>query len=299
MANLGFVGLGSMGGEMARRLLKAGHTVTGYNRTKSRAQWLMELGMLWADTPREVASGSDVTLSMVRDTEALHAVAEGPDGVLAGLGPGKFYVDMSTVSPEASRQLAVQAAELGANMLDAPVSGSLITLKAGQLSFMVGGGKEAFEAVKPILLDIGPTVNYVGGNGLAAMMKVAVNLNLPVQILAFSESLLMAEKMGIPRETAVEVLLNSVVASPALKYRFPFVLNMPDEPLFDVNMMQKDLLLALEAGRQLGVPLPTTSVANEYLTAARGAGLTDQDFVVLYQTLGRLAGGDTQGSSTP
>ena len=299
MANLGFVGLGSMGGEMARRLLKAGHTVTGYNRTKSRAQWLMELGMLWADTPREVASGSDVTLSMVRDTEALHAVAEGPDGLLAGLGPGKFYVDMSTVSPEASRQLALQVAERGANMLDAPVSGSLITLKAGQLSFMVGGGKDAFEAVKPILLDIGPTVNYVGGNGLAAMMKVAVNLNLPVQILAFSESLLMAEKMGIPRETAVEVLLNSVVASPALKYRFPFVLNMPEEPLFDVNMMQKDLLLALEAGRQLGVPLPTTAVANEYLTAARGAGLSDQDFVVLFQTLDRLAGGGTQASSTP
>ena len=299
MANLGFVGLGSMGGEMARRLLNAGHTVTGYNRTKSRAQWLMELGMLWADTPREVASGSDVTLSMVRDTEALHAVAEGPDGLLAGLGPGKFYVDMSTVSPEASRKLAVQASELGANMLDAPVSGSLITLKAGQLSFMVGGGKEAFEAVKPILLDIGPTVNYVGGNGLAAMMKVAVNLNLPVQILAFSESLLMAEKMGIPRETAVEVLLNSVVASPALKYRFPFVLKMPEEPLFDVNMMQKDLLLALEAGRQLGVPLPTTAVANEYLTAARGAGLSDQDFVVLFQTLDRLAGGGTQASSTP
>ena len=292
MANLGFVGLGSMGGEMTRRLLDAGHTVMGYNRTRSRAQWLIELGMRWGDTPREVANFADVTLSMVRDTEALRAVTGGPDGLFAGLAAGKFYVDMSTVSPEASRQLAAQAAELGAKMLDAPVSGSLVTLKAGQLSFMVGGDREAFETITPILRDIGPTVNYVGANGLAAMMKVAVNLNLPVQILAFSESLLLAERMGIPRETAVEVLMNSVVASPALKYRFPFVLNMPEEPLFDVDMMQKDLLLAQEAGRQLGVPLPTTAVANEYLSAARGAGLADQDFVVIFQALARLAGGD-------
>ena len=298
MTNLGFVGLGSMGGEMARRLLDAGHTVMGYNRTESRAQWLLRLGMRWGDTPRQVAQWADVTLTMVRDTEALHAVTGGPDGLMAGLGPGKFYVDMSTVSPEASRRLAAQVAELGAKMLDAPVSGSLVTLKAGQLSFMVGGEREAFEAVNPILQDIGPTVNYVGGNGLAAMMKVAVNLNLPVQILAFSESLLLAERMGISRETAVEVLMNSVVASPALKYRFPFVLKMPQEPLFDVNMIQKDLLLALESGRQLGVPLPTTAVANEYLSAARGAGLADQDFVVIFETLARLAGSDT-GSQDP
>lgn len=291
MANLGFVGLGSMGGEMARRLLEAGHTVTGYNRTQSRARWLLDLGMAWGDTPRAVAQSADVTFSMVRDTEALHAVTGGPDGVLAGLGPGKYYVDMSTVSPAASKQIAAQAAGAGAKMFDAPVSGSLITLKAGQLSFMVGGDQEAFEKIKPILQDIGPTVDYVGANGLAALMKVAVNLNLPVQILAFSESLLLAEKMGIPRELATEVLLNSVVASPALKYRFPFVLNMPEEPLFDVNMIQKDLLLALEAGTELDVPLPTTAVANQFLTAARGMGLADQDFVILFDTLRRLAGG--------
>ena len=122
------------------------------------------------------------------------------------------------------------------------------------------------------------------------MMKVALNLNLPVQILAFCESLLMAEKFGVPRETAVEVLLNSVAASPALKYRFPFVLEMPEQPLFNVNMIQKDVLLALEAGREMGIPLPTTSVVNEYLTAARGMGFAEQDFVILSQVLERLAG---------
>ena len=291
MANLGFVGLGSMGGEMARLLLEAGHSVTGYNRTKSRAQWLLDLGMLWGSTPRGVAQAADVTLSMVRDTEALLAVTGGPDGLIAGLGPGKYYIDMSTVSPAASKQLAVQAAEAGAKMFDAPVSGSLVTLQAGQLSFMVGGDQEALEDIRPILQDIGPTVDYVGANGLAAMMKVAVNLNLPVQILAFSESLLLAEKMGISRELATKVLLNSVVASPALKYRFPMVLDMPEEPLFDVDMIQKDLKLALDAGAELKVPLPTTAITNQFLNAAQGMGLADKDFVILFDILRRLAGG--------
>ena len=291
MANLGFVGLGSMGGEMARLLLEAGHSVTGYNRTKSRAQWLLELGMLWGNTPRGVAQAADVTLSMVRDTEALLAVTGGPDGLIAGLGPGKYYIDMSTVSPAASKQLAVQAAEAGAKMFDAPVSGSLVTLQAGQLSFMVGGDQEALEDIRPILQDIGPTVDYVGAYGLAAMMKVAVNLNLPVQILAFSESLLLAEKMGISRELATKVLLNSVVASPALKYRFPMVLDMPEEPLFDVDMIQKDLKLALDAGAELKVPLPTTAITNQFLNAAQGMGLADKDFVILFDILRRLAGG--------
>ena len=291
MANLGFVGLGSMGGEMARLLLEAGHSVTGYNRTKSRAQWLLELGMLWGNTPRGVAQAADVTLSMVRDTEALLAVTGGPDGLIAGLGPGKYYIDMSTVSPAASKQLAVQAAEAGAKMFDAPVSGSLVTLQAGQLSFMVGGDQEALEDIRPILQDIAPTVDYVGANGLAAMMKVAVNLNLPVQILAFSESLLLAEKMGISRELATKVLLNSVVASPALEYRFPMVLDMPEEPLFDVDMIQKDLKLALDAGAELKVPLPTTAITNQFLNAAQGMGLADKDFVILFDILRRLAEG--------
>lgn len=292
MANIGFVGLGSMGGEMARRLLDAGHTVTGYNRTKSRAQWLLGLGMLWGETPREVAQGTDIAMTMVRDTEALLAVTGGPDGLLAGLGPGKIYVDMSTVNPAASQRLALQVAAKGAAMLDAPVSGSVITLRAGQLAFMVGGDQAAFAQVKPVLQDIGPTINYVGGNGLAVMLKVAMNLSLPVQILALSEGLLMAQKMGIPRETAIEVFLNSVVASPALKYRFPFVADMPQQPLFDVEMIQKDLRLALDMGRELNVPLPTTVVADEFLTAARGMGLAGEDFVILFEVLARMAGAE-------
>lgn len=290
MANLGFIGLGTMGGKMAQRLLRAGHTVIGYNRTKSRADWLLDLGMDWGEAPRDVAAAADVTLSMVSNTQALDAITGGPEGVLAALEPGKVFIDMSTVSPAASRALARQVAERGAQMLDAPVSGSAITLEAGQLSVMVGGDYAVYERVKPILADIGPTVNYVGENGLAATMKVAVNLSLPIQILSFCESLLLAEKSGIPREAAITALLNSVVASPALKYRFPLAFDPPAEPLFDVNMMQKDLLLALDLGRELEVPMPTSAITNEFLNAARALGLADEDFAVLYRVLAKMAG---------
>ena len=293
MANLGFIGLGTMGGKMVRRLLNAGHTVTGYNRTKSRADWLLEMGMQWGDTPRAVAEAADVTFSMVANTQALEAVTGGPDGALAALRPGKVYIDMSTVSPAASRALSVQVKERGAQMLDAPVSGSAVTLDAGQLSVMVGGDYEVFEAMKPILEDIGPTVDYVGENGLAATMKVAVNLSLPIQILSFCESLLLAEKSGIPRDAAMTALLNSVVASPALKYRFPLAIDPPDEPLFDVTMIQKDLMLALDMGRELEVPMPTSAVTNEFLNATRALGYSDQDFAVMYEVMRRMAGLDS------
>jgi len=290
MSNLGFVGLGVMGSRMVKRLLDAGHAVTGYNRTKSKAQWLLDQGMRWADTPRAVAEAADVTFSMVTDTTALKAIAEGSHGILAGLGPGKVYVDMSTVSPAASRDLAARVEAQGAHMLDAPVSGSVITLEEGKLSIMVGGDTSTFHKVKPVLESIGPKVTHVGGNGLAVSMKIATNLSLAVQMLAFSEGVLLAEKSGIRRETAVEVLLNSVIASPMVKYRGPFVLSMPDQAWFDVNMMQKDMNLALEMGRQLDVPLPTTAITNELLTAARGMGLAEQDFAVVFQVLARMAG---------
>jgi 3-hydroxyisobutyrate dehydrogenase-like beta-hydroxyacid dehydrogenase len=290
MANLGFVGLGVMGSRMVKRLLDAGHTVTGYNRTPSKAQQLLDAGMRWGDTPRAVAEAADVTLSMVTNTAALKAVTEGPDGLLAGLGSGKIYVDMSTVSPAASRDLAARVSAKGAYMLDAPVSGSVITLEEGKLSIMVGGDAAAFEKIKPILQNIGPKVTHVGGNGLAVSMKIATNLSLAVQMLAFSEGVLLAEKSGIKREIAVEVLLNSVIASPMVKYRGPFVLNMPDEAWFNVNMMQKDMNLALEMGRELDVPLPTAAVTNELLTAARGMGLAEQDFAILFEVLARMSG---------
>jgi 3-hydroxyisobutyrate dehydrogenase-like beta-hydroxyacid dehydrogenase len=290
VANLGFIGLGVMGGNMVDRLLKKGHTVTGYNRTRSKAQWLIDRGMRWADSPRAVAAAADVTLSMVSDVAALGGIADGPDGLLAGISKGKVLIDMSTVSPAASRALALKVREKGADMVDAPVSGSVITLQQGQLSVMVGGRQETFARVKPLLVDIGPKVTHVGENGLALSMKIATNLSLAVQMLAFSEGVLLAEKSGISRETAVDVLTHSVIGSPMVQYRGPFVLRMPKEAWFNVNMMQKDMMLALELGRQVDVPLPTTAVTNELLTAARGMGLADQDFAVVFEVLAHMSG---------
>jgi 3-hydroxyisobutyrate dehydrogenase-like beta-hydroxyacid dehydrogenase len=290
MANLGYVGLGAMGGRMAKRLTEKGHTVTGYNRTRSKAQGLIEQGMRWADSPRSVCDAAEVIFVMVSNSGALEAVAHGPDGLLAGLSAGKVLIDMSTVSPAVSRALAAKVRTKGADMLDAPVSGSVVTLEQGKLSVMVGGHKATFDRVRPLLEDIGPKVTYVGDNGLALSMKIAINLSLAVQMLAFSEGVLLAEKSGIPRKIAVDVLTHSAVASPMVQYRGPMVLGLPEEPWFDVNMMQKDILLALEMGRSLGVPLPTTAATNEMLTAARGMGLAHHDFAVIFEVLARLAG---------
>jgi 3-hydroxyisobutyrate dehydrogenase-like beta-hydroxyacid dehydrogenase len=297
MAELGYVGLGVMGGGVARRLLDAGHTVYGWNRTKEKAQPLLDAGLQWCDTPREVAQRSEIVFTMVTNTAAVKAVTDGPDGILAGLTPGKVYVDMSTASPDNTRALAVRVAELGAHMLDAPVSGSVITLEQGKLSVMVGGDEDVFARVLPVLEAIGPKVFHVGPNGAAVTMKIATNLSLAVQMLAFSEGVLIAEKSGISRQKAVEVLLASVIASPMVAYRGPFVLDQPEEAWFDVNMMQKDMNLALELGRQLDVPLPTTAVTNEFLTAARGMGLDKKDFAIVFDVLAAMSGVAAKGSS--
>ena len=290
MANLGYIGLGAMGSRMAARLIDKGHTVTGYNRTKSKAQWLIDKGMKWGDSPRKVAEAADVIFVMVTDSKALDGVANGPDGFIAGLGNGKVIADSSTVSPAISREIAEKVRAKGADMVDTPVSGSVATLEAGKLAVMVGGRKATFDRIKPILDDIGPKVTHVGDNGLALSIKVAHNLSLAVQMLAFSEGVLLAEKSGISREVAVDVLTHSVIASPMVQYRGPFVLQLPEESWFDVNMMQKDLLLALEMGRRLDVPLPTTAITNEFLTAARGMGLEKYDFAVIFKVLAQMAG---------
>ncbi len=290
MANLGFIGLGVMGGNMVARLLEKGHTVTGYNRTRKKAEWLIKRGMQWADSPRQVADAAHVLFTMVTNSAALSAVMEGPDGALAGLRAGKFHVDMSTVSPDTSRALAEKVRERGADMVDAPVSGSVVTLQQGKLSVMVGGRKETFDCLLRILQDIGPKVTHVGGNGVALSMKIAVNLQLAVQMMAFSEGVLLAEKSGIKREVAVDVMVHSAIASPMIQYRGPFVLQQPEEAWFDVNMMQKDMLLAMDLGRKLTVPVPTTAVANEFLTAARGMGWEKLDFAVMFDVLARMSG---------
>jgi 3-hydroxyisobutyrate dehydrogenase-like beta-hydroxyacid dehydrogenase len=289
---IGFLGLGAMGAAIVRRLIAAGHQVTGWNRSENKAAPLRELGMGWSASPRDLAAGSDVMISILTDAKALEQVVSGPDGVLEGLHPGAILADMSTVAPDSSRALAAKVAAAGGIMLDAPISASLATVEAGNASIMVGGDAEAYERLRPVLLAIGPKVTHIGANGHALYVKLAINLALVVQVISFCESVAMAEKAGIKREVVVDAFLKSVVASPVLGYRGPFILEgrMPETAWADVNLQQKDMLLALELGRQLGVALPTGAVANEMLNAARAMGLQDRDFAVVYEVYRALGG---------
>ena len=292
MSRLAFVGLGAMGSRLARRLLAAGsHQVTGWNRTADKARELVAAGLTLAKSPRAAAEGAEAVFTMVTDDAALRAVALGPEGVVAGLEARAVLCEMSTVSPAVVRELEPAVTARGAALLDVPVSGSTITVEQGQASFIVGGDADALERVRPWLLAMGTAVTHVGPLGLAKTMKVATNLGLAVQMLAFSEAVLLAEKAGIARERAVEALLRSVIASPMVKYRGPFVLGqMPTDAWFKVPMIQKDLQLALDQGRTSGVPLPLTAVAQEWMTAARGLGLGDYDFAIVFDVLARLGG---------
>jgi 3-hydroxyisobutyrate dehydrogenase-like beta-hydroxyacid dehydrogenase len=287
---LGFVGLGAMGGRMARRLLEGGFALHGYNRTPAKAADLVAAGMTLAASPREVAERAEAVFTMVTDDAALEAVTRGPQGIVAGLRPGAILIEMSTVSPAVIHRLAGDVAARGGALLDAPVSGSPATLESGQLSFMVGGDPAVLERARPFLTAIGPTVTHVGAVGLAKSMKIAVNQGLAVQMLSFAESVLLAEKAGIARERAVEVLLKSVVASPMVKYRGPFVLGMPADAWFDVDMIQKDMRLALDMAHASAVSLPSVALTYELLTAAKGLGLAKFDFAILFDLLAQMAG---------
>jgi len=290
VTTLGFVGLGAMGGRMARRLLEAGHPLCGYNRTAAKAADLVRAGMTLVASPREVAERADAVFTMVTDDAALEAVTRPPEGLLAGWRPDTILIEMSTVSPAVVERLAAAVAARGGALLDAPVSGSPATLEAGQLSFMVGGDPAVLARARPYLEAIGPTITHVGRVGLAKSMKIAVNQGLAVQMLAFSEAVLLAEKAGVDRARAVEVVLKSVVASPMVKYRGPFVLGMPEEAWFDVDMIQKDLRLALDMGRASGVTLPSVALTHELLTAAKGLGLARYDFAVVFDVIAHLSG---------
>jgi 3-hydroxyisobutyrate dehydrogenase-like beta-hydroxyacid dehydrogenase len=289
MTALGFVGLGAMGSPIAGRLLSSGNVVHGTNRTRAKAEALIERGLIWSDSPRAVAERADVVFSMVTDGAALEAITDGPDGILAGLRPGSVYVEMSTVSPDVSRELADRVQKLDAVMLDAPVSGSVPAAEAGTLAIMVGGDAPTFAWIEPLLRQFAQTVTHVGANGAALMMKLAVNISLAAQMIAFSEGIVLAESAGIDPELARDVLTSSAIGSPMLRMRAPLLLDRPDEAWFDVGMMQKDVRLALEQGRIWQVPLPSAATANRLLTAATQLGYGEEDIVAVYDVLEQLA----------
>lgn len=289
---IGFLGLGDMGQAIVPRLIAAGHRVAGWNRTKEKAAPLLQIGMVWADTPRETARQSEVVFSIVTDSAAVRSLALGENGVITGLAKGAAYLDMSTIDPDASRAIAAEFAKAGLAMLDAPVSGTTLTVTRGQASLMVAGDQAVFERVRPVLLAIGPKVTYIGAQGLAVQLKVALNMTLVVEVIGFCEGVALAEKGGVPREVAVDAFLKSVVASPVLNYRAPLLLegHIADATYGNVNLQQKDMLLALQLGCKLGLPVPLGAAANEMLNACRGLGLAHHDFVAVYEVYRRLGG---------
>ncbi len=289
---IGFIGFGDMGIRIVPRLMGAGYSVTGWNRTRDKAEGLIASGLEWADSPRAVAETSDVVFAIVTDAAAVRAVALGPDGVISGLKPGGIFVDMSTIAPEASLEISAAFEAAGLTMLDAPLSGSPPVVEAGNASVMVGGDKAAFERIEPVLLAIGRKALYIGERGKAVRMKVALNMCLVIEMVAFCEAVALAEKGGVDRAIAVEAMLNSVVASPVMAYRGPFILEgkMPEKALADVTLQQKDMLLALDLGRKSGVPVPLGAAANEMLNACRGLGIDHRDFVTVYEVYRRLGG---------
>jgi 3-hydroxyisobutyrate dehydrogenase-like beta-hydroxyacid dehydrogenase len=288
MTTIGFVGLGSMGAPIAGRLLP-GNQVFGTNRTRAKAVPLIEQGLIWRDTPREVAAAADVVFSMVTDDAALAAITAGPDGILAGLRPGSVYVDMSTVSPRASQELASRVHEAGASMIDAPVSGSVPAAESGALAIMAGGPEAAFRAAEPLLHRLGQRVTYVGGNGQGLLLKLAINISLAAQMLAFSEGVLLAERGGIDPELAARTMSESAIGSPMLQARLPLLLDLPDQAWFDVQLMHKDIRLALAAAQESAVPLPAAAAADSMLSRAEQLGYGHRDIAGLFQVLAQTA----------
>jgi 3-hydroxyisobutyrate dehydrogenase-like beta-hydroxyacid dehydrogenase len=278
-----------MGGNMAARLLAAGFAVYGVERNRARARGLAGDSVSWCETPREVAEAADVVFTSLPDDGVLEVVASGPDGVLAGLAAEKIWVDMSTVSPRASRELAERVHSVGAAMLDAPVSGSVPQVLAGTLTIMVGGDQQAYLRVAPILSVLG-TATHIGENGQGLALKLAINISLAVQMLAFSEGLLLAARAGVDRELAAHVMTSSAIGSPMLKARAPLALDLPEEAWFDIGLMQKDIALALDTGWELSVPLPSAAAANEVLRVARALGYERRDLAALFEVLSQLVG---------
>jgi 3-hydroxyisobutyrate dehydrogenase-like beta-hydroxyacid dehydrogenase len=287
MISVGVIGLGAMGSRLAGRLLDEGYVVYGTNRTRAKAEGLIERGLVWRESPRDVADCAELVISMVTGDAALEAIAAGADGLLAGLRTGQVYIDMSTVSPETSRRLADRVREHGAQMLDAPVSGSIPQAESGTLAIMVGGDGDTFAVAEPVLRVLGQAVTHIGPAGQGLVVKLAINISLAVQTLAFSEGLLLDEHAGVDPEIAAAAMSTSSIGSPMLKARVPLLLHLPEHAWFDIELMQKDVRLALRSGRDLQISLPSAAIADEMLTRARDLGYGHRDLASLHEVLER------------
>ncbi len=281
-AKVGLIGLGLMGQPIGMNLLKAGHTLTVWNRTSSRADSLVALGAKLATSPKEVAAASDVLLTIVSDPPALESILWGADGkesgALAGLKPGSTYIDSSTVSPALARKIAAACAERGVRFLDAPVTGGDWGAKKGELIFMVGGDAGTLKSVEPILGVLGKRWFHLGPNGAGQTIKLAMNMILALQVDALAEALALVTRAGLKGEDLVEVMQSSMARSGVLDVKAPNLLKGEYKPSFPLRLMHKDLGLALELANQIGVALPATAAARETYNYVKGAAKEDLDY---------------------
>ncbi len=280
--NIGFIGLGLMGRPMAANLLKAGHSLSVWNRNALRAQELVHGGATLANNPREVAAGSDLLITMVSDPLALEEVLWGHegknDGALDGLKPGTIYMDCSTISPALAKKVAAVCAERKIRFLDAPVTGGDWGAREGTLTFMIGGHAEILRDVEPVLAVLGKKWFHLGPNGAGQTIKLAMNTLLALQIGAIAEGIALVTKAGLKGEQLFEVLQSSMARSGVLDIKVPLMLKGDFKPSFPLRLMHKDLSLALDLANQLGVPLPTTAAVREVYSSVKGEAQEDLDY---------------------
>jgi 3-hydroxyisobutyrate dehydrogenase-like beta-hydroxyacid dehydrogenase len=278
---VGLIGLGLMGKPMGANLLKAGHELTVWNRTASRGDDLVAQGAKRAASPREVAAASEVILTIVSDPPAVESVLWGESGVFSGLRRGSVMIESSTVSPGLEKRAAAAAAALGAEFLEAPVTGGTWGAEKGELVFMVGGEASTLKRVEPVLGAMGKRWFHLGPVGAGQTVKLAMNLLLDVQVEAFAEALALVTRAGVPGQSLYEVMQSSMGRSGVLDLKGANMLKGEYKPSFPLRLMHKDLGLALDLGNQLGVPLPAAAASREVLNAVKGAMTEDVDFSAL------------------
>src|SRR5271165_3014899 len=279
---IGLIGLGLMGRPMGMNLLKAGHSLTVWNRTPARAEELVKAGAVLAKTPREVAAASDVLLTIVSDPPALESVLWGHesknDGALAGLKAGSIYIDSSTISPALVKKIAAACKDRGVRFLDAPVTGGDWGAREGNLVFMIGGDAETLKEAEPVLGVMGKKLFHLGPNGAGQTIKLAMNAILALQVGAMAEAIALVTKAGLSGEQLVEVMQSSMARSGLLDLKSPLMLKGDFKPSFPLRLMHKDLGLALDLANQLGVALPATAAAREVYNYVKGETKEDVDY---------------------
>ena len=300
MAKLGFLGLGIMGHPMARHLLDAGHDVALWSHTAAKATELAagRSNAKACSTPKEVAEGADCIFLIVGDTAMSESIVFGADGLLAGAKPGTVIVDASTVAPSYSRSAAERCQEKGVHFLDAPCTGSKPGAEGGTLTFMIGGDQAVYESVKPYFEPMGKQLYYCGGPGLGMNAKLTQNLILSNLLQAFNEGMVLATKAGVEPELMVDILSNSAARSGLISFKAPYVFRRDFSTNFSVKWMHKDIGLMLDSAKDIGVPLPLTSLTHQLFQDAITHGVGDEDICSTIKVLEGIAGVEVKGKAT-